>query len=154
YAYELSYELFKYALKNEVFWFDVDPLKEEYITMIHGNNGFAGINPEATFSLEELRLKINEVLTKIPKQKERMERLPTMTYNLIRALDYIQDFQINGITELKTRTRTMNSINIVHYDAITYGEFPENSDEIILEDWSRFLKAYDLVCEKYFSEFK
>ena len=154
YAYELSYELFKYALKNEVFWFDVEPLKEEFVSMIHGRNGFAGINPQATFSLEELRLKINDVLVRMPREKERMESFPQMTYNLIRALDYIQDFQINGITELKTRTRTMNSINIVHYDAITYGEFPENSDEIILEDWSRFLKAYDLVCEKYFSEFK
>ena len=154
YAYELCYELFKYALKIEVFWFDVEPLKEEYIAMIHGNNGFAGINPQATFSLEELRLKINDFLTRMPKEKERMESFPEMTYNLIRALDYMQSFQINGITALRTRTRALNSIKSIHYNAVTYGEFPQNSDEIILEDWSRFLKAYDLVCEKYFSEFR
>jgi hypothetical protein len=153
YAYELSYDLFKYALKNEVFWFDIELLKKEYISMIHGTKGFAGVNPQAKFSLDELILKINEVLKKNPREKEFIENFPESKYNLIRALDYIQDLQINGITKLETRTGALNSIKSVFHNSITYGEFSEGSDEIIFDYWSSFVKAYDLVCEKYFSGF-
>jgi hypothetical protein len=154
YAYELSYDLFKYALKNEVFWFDNEILKKEYISMIHATKGFAGTAQDEFFSLELLRNEINKVFVKIPREKERMEAFPEARYNLIRALDYIQDFQLKGVSQLETRTGAMNSLQSVLYNALTYTEFSEKSDGIIFSFWSRFLDAYDSVCDTYFPELK
>ena len=147
--YKSCSEFLSLIVDRKILWPIDENLEEEYIGHII-NKDFRTKYQLDKVPLSDLKKSIEEWINLIPGEKDRSEKYPEKEYNLLRAIDYIQNFQIKGIDNMKIAAPTHNDLRNAMISVGEKGKFPKDIKSTLYEFWVRAIQSYENVLEQYF----
>jgi hypothetical protein len=79
-----------------------------------------------------------------------MNEFPQMNKNLYRALDYIQNFRIQGKTSINRLSPSKKSLDNIATSVGEKGKFPDNIKTTLFNYWNTLLNSYENVLDEFF----
>ena len=148
-AYKSISEYLSIIIDREILWPLDNNLQEEYLAYIVGRN-FRTKYQLNRIVLSDLKKSIEELEALIPKEKELSEKYPERQHNLARAVDYIQNYQMEGVDNIQIKVPTHNDLRNIIISVAEEGVFPANIKSTLYEFWNRATQSYENVIKEYF----
>lgn len=149
YAFKSVSEFLSLIIKRKILWPVDKNLEEEYLGYII-NKDFRTKYQLKQVPLSNLKKSIDHLIELIPREKELSIEFPEKEHNLLRAIDYVQNFQINGIENLEIKSPTHNDLRNVAISVGEKGVFPKDIKSTLYEFWTRAIRSYENVLEQFF----
>ena len=150
YAYEIIWEYLKLMLERNLIWSNNQYLQNEYLFHIKDRQ-FRNSEEEAkTIDLISLKEKIENYFRLIPYEERLMKQFPEMNNNLYRALDYIQNFRIEGKAIIDRLSPSKGALQSIPPSVAQNGKFPSDIETILFNYWNNLSDSYeDLLTEMF-----
>lgn len=148
-AFKSVSEFLSLIINRKILWPIDENLEEEYLGYILNKN-FRTKYQLQQVPLSDLKKSIDHLIELIPREKELSIEYPTKENNLLRAVDYIQNFQIKGINNLKIDSPTYSDLRNVIISVGEKGRFPKNIKSTLYKFWVRAIQSYENVLKQYF----
>lgn len=152
YAYEKLWEFLKLLLDKELLWPDSKYLQQEFFFHLKDTKfrSQSGEDPKV-LDLVPYKKSIDNYLNLIPdSEKKRMKEFPEMKDNLYRALEYIQNFRIQGKESINRLSPSKKSLQNIATLVSEKGKFPEDIESVLFDYWNTLLNSYEKVLEDFF----
>lgn len=152
YAYEKIWDNLKLMLERKLLWPNNQYLHQEFLFHLKDTN----FKSHSIEELQELNLphfkeQIDNYLALIPESEIKlMQEFPEMNGNLFRALDYIQNFRIQGKQSINRFSPSKISLQNISTSVMEKGKLPENTEKTLFYYWNTLLNSYEDVLDEFF----
>lgn len=152
YAYVKLWEYIKLMLDRKLLWPNNQYLQQEFLFHLKDTK-FRNLTIEEIqeLDLSSFKERIDNYLRLIPgSEKKLMHEFPEMNGNLFRALDYIQNFRIQGKQIINRLSPSKISLQNIATSVGERGKLPENIQTTLFDYWNALLNSYENVLDEFF----
>lgn len=148
-AYERVEEYLKLMLERNLIWPNNQYLQNEYLFYIKDWQ-FRDTEETRAIDLISLKEQIENYFKLIPYKERKMREFPEMKNNLYRALEYIQNFRIEGKTAINRLSPSQQTLQNISLSVGQSGKFPSNIESMLFDYWNTLLNSYENVLDEFF----